>query len=610
MLRRDFLHAGAAGLVGMTAWPSCGPAENDEILADTGAPLPGRIPVSLMSASHEEVDLDLRVLSGRMPREIAGHVFVVGALPFGDGTPLFNGPGMMYRIDLDGDRPRLVSRIAKSPCWYADQATADDDALGFVNLGMARISRALDLHNELNTAWVPMGDRMLVTYDGGRPWELDPTTLELITPVGRLDEWPSGALSALVPGPFGAYLSTAHPYWDEHTNELLSVAHGTPIGDRPGFLSFMRWDGSGPVQFWRAIADDGTGIEILQSVHQVAVTKDYVIAVDTAFLAESEQMLDPDYSAAQFPDTIAWVIRRSDLVDGVDTVVARRVVYARESVHLTADYENPGGEITLYVAHNTATDASEWVRATDRLVADDAPVRAELAGIIPSATDINVIGRHVIDGESGEVIRSEVVADPDYTWGIAFFSFRGNTAPARHSSLFFNSVGFTEETLTHRVLDLYRDHPYRQVPVSELNGGRAPTIFRFDVDAMAVADGYTFPAGRAASSPQFVPREGGGPSDGWVVCTIASDDTSTVGSSGNEIWVFDARDLGQGPLARLGHPRLDFGFTLHTGFLPELRPRSATYRVAVRDDYAAKLVDAPDDVQALFEQHVFPPFDT
>ena len=47
---------------------------------------------------------------------------------------------------------------------------------------MARISRQLGVRNPLNTAFLPMQDRMLLTYDAGRPYEIDTESLEVITP--------------------------------------------------------------------------------------------------------------------------------------------------------------------------------------------------------------------------------------------------------------------------------------------------------------------------------------------------------------------------------------------------------------------------------------------
>ena len=55
---------------------------------------------------------------------------------------------------------------------------------------MLRFSSALGSRNPLSVAFLPVKfaqdelERLLVTYDGGRQYEIDTETLELATPVG------------------------------------------------------------------------------------------------------------------------------------------------------------------------------------------------------------------------------------------------------------------------------------------------------------------------------------------------------------------------------------------------------------------------------------------
>lgn len=611
--RRDFLRlSSSAALSWLAIRHAAGCAEEDmaALLADTGPALPGRIPLSVMGATGEELDVDLKVLSGRLPREIAGHVFVVGALPFRDGSPVFNGDGIVYRLDLGQGiaGARLKTRIMKTPCYYADMATRGNPDHEFVNLGMIRMSGTLGVRNELNTAFTAFDNRLLVTYDGGRPWELDPESLELITPVGTNADWRSALPAVMANGVFAPHMSSAHPIWDEYTRELFTVNYGMTLGESmPGWLRLLRWDGQQSVEGWDVHLPDGTPVQILQSTHQVALTRDWLLLFDTSFLVEGEQIFDPSIAHAQRPQTACYLIRRSDLTRGGGTVTARLVTIDRECVHMTADYENPDGRVTVHVAHNTATDASEWLREDD-IQPDGTPVRRDLLGLNPAATDINLIGHHVIDTDAGAVLESRYVEHDDHTWQLAFFTHRGQTAPGRHETLYWNSLGFTHETLTQRMVDLYGDYPHRRVPVSSLSS-RSGSLFRFDVTGSQIVDAWTFPAGRFASSPQFVPRSGTSePHKGWLVCTVVSDDASNADSTGDEFWVFDASNLQQGPVARLGHPSVNLGFTLHTTYLPSFGPRNSDYRIQMDTDHAPVLEHADAFVQQLFREHVFPHF--
>ena len=91
--------------------------------------------------------------------------------------------------------------------------------------------------------------------------------------------------------------------------------------------------------------------------------------------------------------------------------------------------------------------------------------------------------------------------------------------------------------------------------------------------------------------------------------TMVSDDYDTEGSSGCEVWVFDCANLGQGPIARLGHTELNFPFTLHTAYTRTAEPRSSTYMVSVRSDTAAAVGRQNDAVKNLFESSIYPHFE-
>ena len=622
--RRDLLRllaagAGASmlpvqfGLLQMGCGGGGGDASDPLALADTGPVLPAGMPLSVLDPSRQEVDLQLEVISGRLPTDLQGHVFVIAAMPLGTGGMIFNGDGMVYRVDFGAAaRPALKSRLIKSPCYHADRATRGDEALGFRNFGVARMSGKLGMRNELNTAFLPMMDgRLMVTYDAGRPWEIDPASLELVTPMGWRREWRNG-LPVAPTTPFQGFIGTAHPYYDEHTGEVISINYGSEgLGpESVPFVDLIRWDGEGSLERG-TLVDEASGqpVSIKQSAHQLAVTRDHVIVVDCAFLVENEQIFDSSLSRAQAPDTVAWIVRRDALTSDGSQVPARRAIIPRESIHLVADYDDSGGRITLYIAHNNATDASEWIRADDVRYGDGQPVAQELVGLIPTCTDRNVIGRYEIDAASGELRTQQIVSD-ETTWGLAFLTHQVAGAPGRHDHLFFNSVGFNEETLTARVAELYADHPYRAVPLAELAGPRPGCLIHYDAGAQRIADAYTFPPGRIGNSPQFVPRPNARDgADGYLVCTVVSDDRSRPNSSGDELWIFDARALSQGPLTRLGPRELSLGFTIHTTSLPALTPRRSDYLVPVRQDFASSLVDQEQAIVSLFEDEIFPHFD-
>ncbi|GET40895.1 carotenoid oxygenase family protein [Microseira wollei] len=174
------------------------------------------VPQSVMTASRNELsDVQLDCIWGEVPQDLHGHIFIAtpvgsiesGGIPYADGTPTLNGDGAVYRLDFDQPgRVRVTSSILKPPCYWADFATQTEPAYRkyrFGNHGLGRSSMYLGLRNELNTAVLPIRftgdtlDRLLVCWDGGRPYEIDLETLEVATAVGWNAEWEPQAKTPL-----------------------------------------------------------------------------------------------------------------------------------------------------------------------------------------------------------------------------------------------------------------------------------------------------------------------------------------------------------------------------------------------------------------------------
>lgn len=646
---------------------------------DPGSPQPHhRIPRSTTTASRDELnpeETQLRIISGELPEDLYGHVFMAAALPYGDGTPILNGDGMIYRFDFNETEVRLKTRIAKTPCYRADEAITKNKKYKkytFRNAGLTRLG-LLGSRNQLNTAFLPLNDgRILVTFDAGRPYEFDPETLEVLTPVGANNEWIEAVPQVLDRGPFPTFFSLAHPFFDAQTGEMFSVnysnlrSHLKPRSDskstllnwgrallncatRPlikgssDFVDLIRWDGEGQLERWRLQLSDGSPVVIEQSLHQIGVTQDYVVLMDAGFRIEPEQILllflinaiDSRIGVADFvekfilsrflptrqqlPYTTLYIVRRADLKQGGGSVrepirlTARKVVIEREAAHFTLNYNNPFSRITLHLAHNCAWDSTEWLhKGSKPAFPKEVPtIRKDLYGMVAGTMDVNFLGRYVIDGESTEVLESNMLSAPPYTWSLALYTQCDNTSSGQIESIYWISWGFSKELITKRIYESYKDYKYREIPLEQLPNEAPASLLRLDAVSMEIKDKYLFPAGRFVSSPQFVPRRNGkgGSTDGFIMCVVLSDDMSTPEASGDEVWIFDAANLEEGPQCKLDFPSFSFGLTLHTTWLPEIKQRTSSYHIPVRDDYAKLVAKQPKKVQELFEQEVYPHFE-
>ena len=588
------------------------PAE-EHVLADEGPVLIDRVPRSLLHGDSSPQELSLHVLSGTLPNDVAGFVFIAHPVPYDDGSAIVVGEGMIQRLSLATHT--LTSNVLKPPCYYVDQATEQEDS-GFYTAGLARISFILGARSLLNTAFLPMNNRLLITSDAARPWSIDPNTLTLHSPIGTLDEWYNALpniLTTFVNWPFPLTMSTAHPALDPQTNEMFTVNWGVNIGSvfdvgGLGFIHLLVWDG-GAMRRFRLKTDwlHLDNVRILQSVHQIAVTSHHVIIMDTAFVSEMSDLIGEEGMKNQKTESILWIVSRSDLVGDDTTVQAQKISIPREAAHFLADYDSADGFITLHLGHQCANDASEMLVEGD-LLYDNTPCDASLHGMISATTDMGVLGRYVINTQTGTISDSRYLADERLWGGPALYTFSGNHPPAHFQTIWWLSFGFHPELRLKRVEEAYASYPYRNIPISQLpTTSISPCLIRVDAENLIIEDEYSFPPGRFASSPTFVPKQGVGENEGYIYCVVISDDESTPNSSGDEIWIFDAQNLAQGPLCRLGHPNINLPLTLHSAFLQNI-PVGDTYSISVYDDYNAHIAHMDPSIVSLFESEVFTRF--
>src|SRR5690606_17594518 len=159
----------------------------------------------------------LDVIDGRWPDDIDGSVFVIGPDKRRPGGHWFGEHGLLKKIHL---RPDVDGRIRV-------EHRRVDTVINRIRRRLPRLFRTVQfmelspfgVTNMANTNVEPIADRLFLGYDAGRPIEVDPVTLDVVTPVGGNDEWFQALPGLLEP----LVAVAAHPAADDVEGALYFV---------------------------------------------------------------------------------------------------------------------------------------------------------------------------------------------------------------------------------------------------------------------------------------------------------------------------------------------------------------------------------------------------
>ncbi len=589
--RREFLRVSSA--LSGAALLGCGEGSPLAIL-----PPPSFGPQqSALHGTREEIaDEALTVVGGRLPTDMDGHALIIGAVPFGDGTPIIVADAMVTRLSFTPSEVRIKTRLLRTDDFLLDEASATlDTTLAYRTTGLLRSSPQLGARDLVNTALVPVGNgRLIATGDGGRAWEIDPVTLDPITPVGAYAAYvPLVAPSTPGMQLFPLVATTAHPVWDADDAFLYGANYTLPIDAMPmaPLTRILRCDAAHePTHTDLVDAATGAPVTIVEACHQMATTARFVILLDGASMLDAELAAGGDASGPQRPSTVLWIVPKSELTEG-GQANAVRCELPIESAHFVASRDDARDQLEIVVVHQGSSDVGQWIRGSDTVFDTGASVDSRLVGAPACAADLPRFARYVVDARTGAVVTSRSFTDARL-WGAALRA-SDPRAPGALGDAYFTTAGFDPRALTTRIVDAYRDHPSRVVSIADLPASLLPgQLVHFDEASMTLAQSIALPAGWVANSPTFVPRRGAAAGEGYLV-------TPVLGPEWDEIWVFRADDLAYGPVCRLRHARFDLGLSLHTAWLPELASPRATYRVDGALDYAEGLLAISSDAASL-----------
>ncbi|XXY55027.1 carotenoid oxygenase family protein [Sorangium sp. So ce269] len=540
---------------------------------------------------------EMSVLEGSWPRDIAGHHWIMG---LGPRLPCQNQydhpPGVLHRFDLS---PTPDGRLL----WHARDLHTPDVKAALAHGEVLADPRARSVLGDsltaCNTGFFQIGERMFVTSDVNRPWELDPDPMDPCTVVGPAREWGgSSRLSMLSPW----IPTSAHPFFDENDGLVYNYTYkqfpenGTSLSSFDRHLSITTWRGDGPLQLWEV---PGAGLK--QYVHEIFATRHFVVLLESSSFQRETGMylLGLPRLAPHMPVSNLIVIRKSDLTEASRNtgVPFRKVTIPLEAFHMVVDYEDDGEHLDLWLAHANGLDMLLGNTAEDVHWKTGQRFRFSQLGAIGHA-DYTPLGRYRVHVEEGRVLESRRIVEPERFWGAGIWSWDARRKSFRDSSLYVSWFGFHPSIVSKRLMDLYGDRPHRILPPNTLpDRAFAPALTEIDWKKGEIVQSYVYPSHEMVTlGNEFIPRRGS--EGGWLGVYLVTPRRNA------EYWLFDAERLSAGPVARLGCRSLRPMQTVHHRFTHEAPPRKARYHVSVEDDLGTDWRHLPAPYRAVVEEAI------
>lgn len=521
-----------------------------------------------------ERDHRLSVIEGHWPDDIDGAVFVVGPDKRRPGGHWFGEHGLLEKIHLRPDadgRIQVRHRRIHTP---VDRLRRRLPFL-FAKVAFMEVS-PFGVTNMANTNVAPLDGRLFVGYDAGRPVEVDPETLAYLTPVGANDEWLQGAPGLLEP--LCAVAAHPAPDPDERTLWFVNYSQISPP-DVAADTYLARWRLDGPVERWRV-----EGMSPFDSIHDVKATRNHLVFTDLPFQVDPGTFRGRPPQQRNQDHTKVWVVAKADLaatpVGG--TVSATEVRIPMPTGHLLVDHDEPDGRLRVVLQHAPLADLVLTITRDSVDHRHGEAIDPNYEGLIALGLQPSVVGRYLIDPVTGAVDAADVAVDADRVWGgvLATSDIYRPAARDHQRQLWYAGAGFDPDLVPEDWWRLYHDATDGVVAPDDLPATAVPgSLARIDLEAMKVAEVWSYEDGAFPSPPTFVPRAGADdPDDGYVVVVVHRNGPK-------EIQVFDAGHIEAGPLARATAPGFNPSLLLHSCWMPDRDgPRPSDYKVPVGRD--------------------------
>ena len=533
-------------------------------------------------------------IEGDWPENLSGHVFIVAPCHRQYDRHLFAGEGVVIRWDLQPQQKRIEVHSKKintwDSFWHLIRSPLSEllpEAFFPARLGLIGIAEIA------NTAMVNMDGRLILTADAGRYWEVDPVTLETITPIGYFDEH----IVSIPLSFFPLVANTAHPFYDPQTKELISselkseFRPGNLFGDMISEPYITLWDGEGTLKQWQV---EGTILD--GTAHTTIVTQELIMIPDMPFQMGVATLLGVKVAPQQaYPKTQIYLVNRRDLTEKAESVPSRLITFDGDSYHFLCNYHQIEQKICCVAVQQATISLTEAIKPNDVKHFSGDRYTTEYYGIPwMFAFDPGVLRKVII--QDAQLIEQEVFIHPGW------FATMLHTAdprelfdPKGYSAIYQIYAGYHQDLICRRQYLSFRDHENRILTDKQLPKDDLPSVLakvplaknwqeltqQIKVEqsqnpdthvsdlGKKLLDFYVCPQNYILDSVQFIPQG----EKGYIFATVFAPE-------GSQVWLFNADCLNQGPIAKLHLPKtVNFGFTLHSDYFEQIRPRESHYNV-------------------------------
>lgn len=537
----------------------------------------------------EEVEIE-----GVWPENLSGHVFIVAPFHRRHDRHLFAGEGVIIRWDLQSQQGKVKVHHKKlntwDSFWHSIQSPLSEllpEAFFPARLGLIGIAEIA------NTAMVNMDGRLILTADAGRYWEVDPVTLETITPIGYFDEH----IVSIPLSFFPLVANTAHPFYDPHTKELITCELKSQL--RPGSLFtdmlsaayVTLWDGKGTLKHWEI---EGTVLD--GSTHTTIVTEESIVIPDMPFQMGVATLLGVKVSPQQaYPKTQIYLVNRKDLTEKAESVRSRLITFAGDSYHFLCNYHQIEQKTYCVAVQQATISLTEAIKPNDVKHFSGDRYSSEYHGIPwMFAFDPGVLRKVVI--QDAQLIGQEVFIHPGWFATMLYTADPRELFDSKgYSAIYQVYAGYHQDLICRRQYLSFRDHPNRILTDEQLPKHDLPSVLakvplaknwqeltqQLKIEqeqnphtplsdlGKELLDFYVCPEGYILDSIQFIPQD----QKGYIFATVFTPQDS-------QVWLFDADFLNQGAIAKLHLGEIvNFGFTLHSEYFEQIIPRESHYNV-------------------------------